>query len=69
MISSRYGNHRFNVNKGIAKTPRSPLGTTIIHKDGTTSIFRDRAIKTEYYEALSNKTNLNRAALPSAGFV
>ena len=68
MISKRYGSYRFNVNKGIAKAPRSPLGTTIINKDGTTRIFRDQAIKTLNYEASRNES-FNRVALPSAGFV
>ena len=68
MTSTRYGSYRFNVNKGIAKAPRSPLGTTIINKDGTTRILRDRAIKTKHFEA-SRNANLNRAALPSTGFV
>jgi hypothetical protein len=55
------------VENGVARKPKTPLGTFFTRKDGTQGVFRDWAIPTHQFQ---RNVSLDRAlALPKEGFM
>ena len=68
MLGNGRESFRFSITDGKAHRLRNPFGTVLTRSDGTKSIFRDRAIPSHQFGS-KNQTGMNRAALPTQGFM
>ena len=59
---------RFSIEDGKAQRLRNPFGTVLTRSDGMKTIVRDKAVPSHQFWS-KNKTVLNRAALPTYGFM
>lgn len=68
MLGNDKEGFRYSVQNGEARKLRNPFGTPLTRSDGNKEIFRDWAIPSFQFQPQYNAT-MNRAALPSQGFV